>query len=201
MPCQLCCYLFRDFSLYLFRINVLIGVGVINESFDLSVFSCFMMLCFVEFYYFCLVQDGEFRPRRYLRGRPRPPVDFSLRVSNIASDVRVRDLKNALAECKVKPVNIKWRGQNGFALLHFARLLSFTYLFFDNNNSTCEWYERLTYHIGFRTGGQGDDASNVDSILAALRDLKVAAAEGDGVNVEPMNAVTRIEVTDEITAV
>lgn len=37
--------------------------------------------------------------------------------------------------------------------------------------------------------------------MAALRDLKVAAAKGDGVNVEPMNAVTRIEVTDEITSV
>ncbi|KAK3921293.1 Methenyltetrahydrofolate synthase domain-containing protein [Frankliniella fusca] len=119
-------------------------------------------------------QDGEYRPRRHLRGRlPRAPVDFSLRVSNIASDVRVRDLKNALAECKVRPVNIKWRGQNGFALLHFAR-----------------------------TGGQAGDApASVDSIMAALRDLKVAAAEGDGVNVEPMNAVTRIEVTDEITSV
>lgn len=118
-------------------------------------------------------QDGEFKPRRHLRGRPRAPVDFSLRVSNIASDVRVRDLKNALAECHVRPVNIKWRGQNGFALLHFAR-----------------------------TGGQaGDSPASVDSIMAALRDLKVSAAEGDGVNVEPMNAVTRIEVTDEITSV
>ena len=118
-------------------------------------------------------EDGEVRPRRYPSSRPRLPVDFSLRVSNIASDVRVRDLKNALAECKVKPINITWRGPNGFALLHFAR-----------------------------TGAQGDDgASSVDSIMTALRDLKVAAAEGDGVNVEPHNAVTRIEVTDEITSV
>ncbi|KAJ1525401.1 hypothetical protein ONE63_010216 [Megalurothrips usitatus] len=117
-------------------------------------------------------EDGEFRPRPRRQG-PRFPIDFSLRVSNMASDVRVRDLKNALAQCKVKPVNIKWRGQNGFALLHFTR----------------------------QAGQAGDAPSSMDSVLAALRDLKVAAAEGDGVNVEPMDAVTRIEVTDEITAV
>lgn len=115
-------------------------------------------------------ESQDSRPRRSQRGRPGRPagrpraaVDFSLRVSNIASDVRVRDLKNALAECNVKPVNIKWRGQNGFALLHFAR-----------------------------TGGQ-------DSVLEALRCLKLTAAEGATINVEPM--VTRIEVTDEITSV
>ncbi|XP_034255088.1 methenyltetrahydrofolate synthase domain-containing protein [Thrips palmi] len=120
-------------------------------------------------------QEGEPRPRRFGRGRPRLPVDFSLRVGNIASDVRVRDLKTALAECKVKPVNIKWFGQNGFALLHFARM----------------------------EAQAGDaPANNVDGVLTALRDLKLAAAEGDGVTVEPLTApVTRIEVTNEITAV
>lgn len=58
------------------------------------------------------------------------------------------------------------------------------------------------YGLSYRTGGQaGDASSSVDSIMTALRDLKVAAAEGDGINVEPMNAVTRIEATDEITSV
>lgn len=121
-------------------------------------------------------QESETRPqRRFGRGRPRLPIDFSLRVGNIASDVRVRDLKTALAECNVKPVNIKWFGQNGFALLHFAR-----------------------------TDAQAGDgpANNVDGVMGLLRDLKLSASEGDGVTVEPLRApVTRIEVTNEITAV
>lgn len=45
-------------------------------------------------------------------------------------------------------------------------------------------------------------ANNVDSVMSALRDLKLAAAEGDGITVEPLiTPVTRIEVTNEITAV
>ena len=55
-----------------------------------------------------------FKKRRY-------QIDFSLCVRNLSSDVRVRDLKNALAECHVKPAEIKWRGLHGYAVLHFAR--------------------------------------------------------------------------------
>jgi hypothetical protein len=41
-------------------------------------------------------------------------------VGNISSGTRVRDLKNALAERGVKPSDITWRGQRGFAYLHFC---------------------------------------------------------------------------------
>ncbi|XP_001607418.1 methenyltetrahydrofolate synthase domain-containing protein [Nasonia vitripennis] len=115
-------------------------------------------------------------PRPARRFTPRNHVDFSLRLSNIASTVRVRDLKNALIERGVKPTNITWRGQKGFCYLHFGKLR--------NKSISPEEQQPV----------------QVDSIVANLRQLKIGEAPPAGENgfivVEPAEPVTRIEVTD-----
>ncbi|OXU26478.1 hypothetical protein TSAR_009241 [Trichomalopsis sarcophagae] len=115
-------------------------------------------------------------PRPARRFTPRNHVNFSLRLSNIASTVRVRDLKNALIERGVKPTNITWRGQKGFCYLHFGKLR--------NKSISPEEQQPV----------------QVDSIVANLRQLKIGKAPPAGENgfivVEPAEPVTRIEVTD-----
>jgi hypothetical protein len=118
---------------------------------------------------------GNFTKRkqhRPFRPRQRPAIEFSLRVGNIASDVRVRDLKAALAERGIKPTDITWRGYRGFAFLHFAKAR------------------------GSRTSVPSAPIA-VDSIVASLQDLKVGV-EGGGnfLKIEPAKPITRIEVTD-----
>lgn len=109
---------------------------------------------------------------RPARPRQRPAIEFSLRVGNIASNVRVRDLKAALAERGIKPTDITWRGHRGFAFLHFAK-----------------------------AGGSRNTAPSapiaVDSIVASLQDLRVGTeGEEDFLKIEPAKPITRIEVTD-----
>ncbi|KAI4469375.1 5-formyltetrahydrofolate cyclo-ligase-related [Holotrichia oblita] len=62
-------------------------------------------------------RNNRFPPfRRNLR-----QIDFSLMVSNIEKNVRVRDLKNALIERGIKPNVITWRGYKGICYLHYAK--------------------------------------------------------------------------------
>ncbi|XP_065213155.1 uncharacterized protein lost isoform X2 [Planococcus citri] len=56
--------------------------------------------------------------------RKRAPIEFSLRVKNIGTGVRVRDLKTALNERGIKPRVITWKGHRGFAFLHFVKSAS-----------------------------------------------------------------------------
>lgn len=108
-----------------------------------------------------------------MKPRAKPQIDFSLKLSNIASDVRVRDLKNALIERGVKPSDITWRGHQGFCYLHFGKLR--------NENA------------------QPDQPVKVDSIVANLQQLRIGESENgdkDYIVVEPAKPITRIEVTD-----
>lgn len=105
--------------------------------------------------------------RRPVRPRQRPAFEFSLRVGNIASDVRVRDLKAALAERGVKPTDITWRGHRGFAFLHFTKTAS------------------------------PSAPVAVDNIVSSLQDLKIGTNDGgEFLKIEPAKPITRIEVTD-----
>ncbi|XP_049780175.1 methenyltetrahydrofolate synthase domain-containing protein [Schistocerca cancellata] len=67
------------------------------------------------------VQDPERSKDQYRvrRAHRRNAFNFSLRVDNIGTDVRVRELKAALAERGVRPKDITWKGSKGFAMLHF----------------------------------------------------------------------------------
>lgn len=60
-------------------------------------------------------------PMRKIR-RPRFNVDFSVRVDGLTSGVRIRELKDALFERNVRPIDISWRAAKGVALLHFAKV-------------------------------------------------------------------------------
>ncbi|XP_046736345.1 methenyltetrahydrofolate synthase domain-containing protein [Diprion similis] len=111
--------------------------------------------------------------RRPLKPRSKPQIDFSLKLSNIAPDVRVRDLKNALIVRGVKPSDITWRGHQGFCYLHFGKL---------RNEKT-----------------ELDQPTQVDSIVANLQEMHIGESEHgekDYVVVEPAKPITRIEVTD-----
>ncbi|KAM3960643.1 methenyltetrahydrofolate synthase domain-containing protein lost [Aphomia sociella] len=97
------------------------------------------------------------RPRR-LR-RPRPVIDFSVKISNISPNTRVRDLKQALSERGVKPQVMVWKGFRGFCYLHF-----------------------------FKPGpqkGEGDSApaASMDGVLAALAQMSLGGS-GDAPDAE-----------------
>lgn len=125
------------------------------------------------------------RPRRpYYKSKPKSQIDFSLKLSNISSTVRVRDLKNALSERGVKPSDITWRGQRGFCYLHFGKL---------KNVKPDEEYQPV----------------EVDSVVANLQELKIGEVPDSKENVfivveptkpatpvTPVTPVTKIEVTD-----
>ncbi|XP_011161574.1 methenyltetrahydrofolate synthase domain-containing protein [Solenopsis invicta] len=116
------------------------------------------------------------RRRKNLRARTKTHIDFSLKLSNISSGVRVRDLKNALLMRGVKPSEITWQGYRGICYLHFSKLRN--------------------------EAAPPDQPVQVDSIVANLQQLRI----GDSVNdedgfiyVEPAKPISRIEVTDVTT--
>ncbi|CAG5076667.1 Similar to MTHFSD: Methenyltetrahydrofolate synthase domain-containing protein (Bos taurus) [Cotesia congregata] len=112
--------------------------------------------------------------------KPKPQIDFSLKLSNIGSDVRVRDLKSALSQRGISPTSIAWRGQRGFCYLHFGKLRG-------KNNTR-------------------NEPVQVDSIVANLQQLYVGNNGNHGgdsnitndkfIIVEPAKPITRIETTD-----
>ncbi|XP_028031844.1 methenyltetrahydrofolate synthase domain-containing protein [Bombyx mandarina] len=64
-------------------------------------------------------REGDAKPRR--PKRQRPVIDFSVKISNISPNTRVRDLKQALSERGVKPQIMVWKGFRGFCYLHFFK--------------------------------------------------------------------------------
>ncbi|XP_014474591.1 PREDICTED: methenyltetrahydrofolate synthase domain-containing protein isoform X2 [Dinoponera quadriceps] len=121
--------------------------------------------------------------RKNPRTRTKAHIDFSLKLSNISSGVRVRELKNALLERGVKPSEITWQGYRGICYLHFTKLRS-------------------------ETGSLLDQPLQMDSIVANLQQLRIGESgandddeEVEGfIRVEPAKPISRIEVTD-VTAV
>lgn len=123
--------------------------------------------------------------RPYYKSRPRSQIDFSLKLSNISSTVRVRDLKNALSERGVKPNDITWRGQRGFCYLHFGKM---------RNAKTDEEHQPI----------------QVDSVVANLQQLKIGevpeeSTENVFIVVEPTKSSTKVvevvEATKPITKI
>lgn len=116
------------------------------------------------------------RLRKNPRARTKAHIDFSLKLSNISSGVRVRDLKNALLERGVKPSEITWQGYRGICYLHFSKLRSENAL--------------------------PDQPLQVDSIVANLQELRIGESADDEeglIHVEPAKPISRIEVTDVTT--
>ncbi|XP_076669437.1 methenyltetrahydrofolate synthase domain-containing protein lost isoform X2 [Andrena cerasifolii] len=117
-------------------------------------------------------KSGQQR-RRNLRQKSKPQIEFSLKLSNISSGARVRDLKNALSERGVKANEITWQRYRGICYLHFNKL--------KQNSSAPE------------------QPIQVDSIMANLRELRIGESTGkddDFIIVEPAKPISRIEVTD-----
>ncbi|CAK9830991.1 Methenyltetrahydrofolate synthase domain-containing protein [Anthophora retusa] len=111
--------------------------------------------------------------RKNLKQKSKSQVEFSLKLSNIPSGARIRDLKNVLSERGVKPNEIIWLGYRGICYLHFNKLRK--------NNSSPE------------------QPIQVDSIMANLQELRIGdSAENTNyfIAVEPAKPISRIEVTD-----
>lgn len=112
--------------------------------------------------------------RKNLRLKSKSQVEFSLKLSNILSGARIRDLKNALLERGIKPNEITWLGYRGICYLHFNKPRK--------NNSLSE------------------QLIQVDSIMANLQQLcigmKSSGNANDFIVVEPAKLISRIEVTD-----
>ncbi|XP_011632953.1 methenyltetrahydrofolate synthase domain-containing protein [Pogonomyrmex barbatus] len=116
------------------------------------------------------------RRRKNLRPRTKTHIDFSLKLSNISSGVRVRDLKNALLMRGIKPSEITWQGYRGICYLHFSKLRSEAAL--------------------------PDQPVQVDSIVANLQQFRIGEFANDEegfIYVEPAKPISRIEVTDVTT--
>lgn len=116
------------------------------------------------------------RRRKNLRAKTKTHIDFSLKLSNISSGVRVRDLKNALLLRGVKPSEITWQGYRGICYLHFSKLRS--------------------------EAAPPDQPVQVDSIVANLQQLRIGESVNDEdgfIYVEPAKPISRIEVTDVTT--
>ncbi|XP_046667746.1 methenyltetrahydrofolate synthase domain-containing protein isoform X2 [Homalodisca vitripennis] len=119
-----------------------------------------------------LQQQSRQKPIRRVQRRfykNRLPVDFSVKVGNIGSAVRVRDLKAALNEKGVRPREITWKGARGFALLHFAKMKA-----------------------------QPEQPTAVDDVIASLQGLTVkckreAEIQETLLSVEPAKPISRIE--------
>ncbi|CAH0555311.1 unnamed protein product [Brassicogethes aeneus] len=120
-------------------------------------------------------QDSENSPKR--RKNPRRPyrrfhIDYSLMVSNIERNVRVRDLKNALIKHGIKPDDITWKGYKGFCYLHYAK---------PTNKATDKENE-------------SQKPFSVDNVIDILQSLKLTSDSQFEVKV--MEPITRIETTD-----
>ncbi|XP_076302810.1 methenyltetrahydrofolate synthase domain-containing protein-like [Lasioglossum baleicum] len=117
--------------------------------------------------------DKNMQRRKNLRLKSKSQVEFSLKLSNISSSVRIRDLKNALLERGIKPNEIIWLGHRGICYLHFNKL---------RKNSSLP-----------------DEPIQVDSIMANLQQLCIGVSSGninDFITVKPAKPISRIEVTD-----
>lgn len=114
--------------------------------------------------------------RKNLKLKSKSQVEFSLKLSNISSGARIRDLKNALLERGIKPNEITWLGHRGICYLHFNKLRK-------NNDLP-------------------DKPIQVDSIMANLQQLCIGVESTENINardfiiVEPAKPISRIEVTD-----
>ncbi|XP_022827422.1 methenyltetrahydrofolate synthase domain-containing protein [Spodoptera litura] len=97
-------------------------------------------------------KDKDEKPRR--PKRQRPDIDFSVKISNISPNTRVRDLKQALSERGVKPQIMVWKGFRGFCYLHFFKPSP--------------------------QKGEGDSGSSVsmESVLAALAQMSLGGSGG-----------------------
>lgn len=107
-----------------------------------------------------------------LKSKSKSQVEFSLKLSNISSDARIRDLKNALLKRGIKPNEITWLGHRGICYLHFNKL--------QNNNLS-------------------NQSIQVDSIMANLQQLYIGVSTNntnDFIIVEPVKPISRIEITD-----
>lgn len=63
--------------------------------------------------------DAGKQKQKFLR-KPKRQRDFSVKLTNITSDVRIKDLKSELRSRQCNPLAITWKGKYGRCYLHFG---------------------------------------------------------------------------------
>lgn len=98
-------------------------------------------------------KSGDGGNRRSKLRKNRPMRDFSVKLSNISRDVRIKDLKSELRNRQCNPMAITWKGQYGRCYLHFG-----------NRN------------------GQPSTEDDMNKVLQALNDLSLTITPSDNKN-------------------
>lgn len=112
--------------------------------------------------------------------RSRVQIDYTLKLSKIRPEVRIRDVKNALNERGVKPIELTWRSQRGICYLHFGKIRG--------------------------KEAVQDESISIDSIIDNLQKLKVGPTtddsnENDFIVVDLVTKpVTKIEIVNATSA-
>ncbi|XP_017774379.1 PREDICTED: methenyltetrahydrofolate synthase domain-containing protein isoform X2 [Nicrophorus vespilloides] len=147
-----------------------------------------------------VVENGNLRrPLRATNGsrykksyrRNKPVIDFSLMVSNIEKNVRVRDLKNALNERGIKPNEITWRGYKGFCYLHYAKPTA--------PKQSKEFKDEEPAAVA-PPPLPARPPIIVDNVIEILQGLKISPESESNLSVKVLRLNSRIETTD-VTAV
>lgn len=102
-------------------------------------------------------------------------MDFSLMVTNLTKNLRIRDLKNALNEQGVKPSKITWIRYKGICYLYYAKAKP-------------------------TTNNENKNPLIVDNVIQILQNLKINPEHETELCVKIMEPISRIETTN-ITAV
>lgn len=111
--------------------------------------------------------------RQNLKSKFKSQIEFSLKLSNISSSARIRDLKNTLLKRGIKPNEITWLGNRGICYLHFNKLKQINNL--------------------------PNQPIQIDSIMANLQQLCIGISTNNTNNfiiVEPAKPISRIEITN-----
>lgn len=118
-------------------------------------------------------KNNNNRNVKFRRFRKKLPIDFSLMLSNIEKNLRVRELKDALNKEGVKPNDITWRGFKGYCYLHYAKPKAIA---------------------------ENPSPIVADNVIQILQNLKINPESDLQFDVKVMEPISRIETTN-ITAV
>lgn len=115
-------------------------------------------------------KENEQNPGRQQLRKKRSNRDFCIKISKIAKEVRIKDLKAELRKRECNPVYISWKGPFGKCYLHFAK----------------------------RKDEEKDAA--IEKVLKSLNDLTLTVEQGENSEVKQVNLdVELLQIKDDNT--
>ncbi|XP_061401335.1 uncharacterized protein LOC133337087 [Musca vetustissima] len=141
--------------------------------------------------------------RRLRQRRNRPKRDFSVKLTNISREVRVKDLKTELRKRQCQPLAITWKGSYGRCYLHFGNRngtpsteedMNKVLESLNNLSLTVTPPEKNTAEGGATNGGEEGGATDANNTAAPkvvnvnvqlIKYDKAAKKTGDSANAAP----------------